>query len=101
MKTPTPATALHHSLARFNPRLIVMGILSECPHGKALPDCPLTAVRALPPPDRWAWARSLSDEECRHILEHHFECSASRDALHSTCPLAAPCALLVPPSSNP
>jgi hypothetical protein len=57
---------------------LVSGLLTECPLGKPLADCPSKKVRGLPREERSRLVESMDESELALIISHHRYCFQKR-----------------------
>lgn len=60
-------------------RAWVKGLVMGCPFGDPLPDCPLEAMRKLPPAQRLRNVNTMTEEELAVIVSHHKDCLKKRE----------------------
>ncbi|MFW5879776.1 MAG: hypothetical protein ACOCUV_03020 [bacterium] len=56
----------------------LLGLMIECPVGKSLAGCPLSAVRNVSRIEQMNFITDLSLDEAAKISNHHRECMAMR-----------------------
>ncbi len=57
----------------------VVGLLVDCPFGRALDDCPLNEIRSLPFSERLDWVQQMDETQLDSIIEQHKECLLERE----------------------
>jgi hypothetical protein len=57
----------------------VIGLLFDCPLGKALDECPAKDARSLPPSGRMELVRSMEPHQIDLFIVHHQECLCERE----------------------
>ncbi|VGO21744.1 hypothetical protein [Pontiella sulfatireligans] len=65
-------------------RIWTKGLVLECPHGKALDDCPLNALRHLPANQVNRTINGLTDQQVDSIVTIHQHCYQERLAAAPT-----------------
>ena len=59
-------------------KIFVFGLMTNCPEGEPLIDCPLEKYRKLSKIQRINNLEKLSDKETDNIIKHHHECLLKR-----------------------
>jgi hypothetical protein len=59
-------------------RSAIFGLCAECTFGGNPAPCPFHEVRKSPMRDRIAWARDLSDADCKPLYVEHLVCAQTR-----------------------
>jgi hypothetical protein len=59
----------------------VVGLLFECPFGKALDACPAKEARKLPISDRVDTLKGMTEKQLDQIIAHHWDCLRQREEL--------------------
>ena len=57
----------------------IIGLLFDCPFGKALDECPIKEARSLPVSGRMELVRSMEPHQIDLIIAHHQECLSERE----------------------
>ena len=52
----------------------VLGLMIDCPMGKALDNCPAKNVRTLPLQERIALVKQMEESQLNEIITHHRQC---------------------------
>ena len=57
----------------------VLGLMIECPFGKAQEDCPMNTARKLPLEERVALAKQMEESRLDELITHHMHCLKERE----------------------
>jgi len=60
-------------------RAWVVGLVIDCPFGRAFDTCPAKEVRKLPIPDRIDIVKGMDENQFDQIIDHHRECLRQRE----------------------
>jgi hypothetical protein len=57
----------------------IIGLLFDCPFGKAVDECPTKDARSLPVSDRIELVHGMEPHQIDLIIAHHQECISERE----------------------
>ena len=57
----------------------VLGLMVDCPLGKALDNCPAKDIRRLPLEERVVMVKQMEEIQLQEIIIHHKQCFKERE----------------------
>ncbi len=59
----------------------VQGLVIDCPMGKPLETCPAKDIRVMPPRERFALVKQMTESQLDEIIAHHRRCLKEREGV--------------------
>ena len=57
----------------------VLGLMIDCPMGKALDNCPAKGIRRLPLEEKISKVKQMEESQLQEIIMHHRRCLKERE----------------------